>query len=241
VAPPGPEFVSVVIPAFNETGRLPASLRRIDAYCRGRFSRHEILVVDDGSTDGTAELVRLQPGVGLLRMPRNSGKGAAVRAGMLAAAGDIVLFTDADLSTPIEELEGALRCLADSAQVVIASRDLPDSRIERHQNAVRESMGKAFNLVVRTLAHLPYRDTQCGFKCYRAAAAREIYRRTRIDGFAFDVETLVIARRLGYVVVEMPVRWVDCPKSKVNIFRHPLEMIGELLRIRWNDLRRLYG
>jgi dolichyl-phosphate beta-glucosyltransferase len=231
------EFLSIVIPAYNEETRLPLTLVKVHDYCRARFAGYEVLVVDDGSTDSTAALASSQPQERVLHLPHNSGKGAAVRAGMLAARGELLLFTDADLSTPIEEMDGFLRHLEQAADVVIASRDLPDSRIERHQNPVRETMGKGFNLMVRILAGLPYTDTQCGFKCYRRSAALEIFRRSTINGFAFDVETLIIARRLGYSIAEVPVRWVDCPRSKVQILRHPAQMLADLLRIRWREAR----
>jgi dolichyl-phosphate beta-glucosyltransferase len=234
----------VVVPAYNEERRLLTSLPKISGYLRAHFVRHEILVVDDGSTDATAAVVTAfaqdAPAVRLLQLPVNSGKGAAVRAGMLAAAGDLVWLSDADLSTPIEELDNVLRHLRAGVDVVIGSRDLPESQIQRHQNPLRETMGKLFNLIVRLLSGLPYHDTQCGFKCYRRAAARAIFHRARINGFAFDVETLVLARRLGCRTVEMPVRWVNCPQSKVRILRHPAEMVLELLTIRLNEARGRY-
>jgi dolichyl-phosphate beta-glucosyltransferase len=228
------------VPAYNEQERLPLSLRKIGDYCRTRFDRFEIIVVDDGSTDQTAAVAE-SLGARVIRLARNTGKGAAVRAGMLAAAGDYVLFSDADLSTPIEELEKMWPHLTGAADVVIGSRDLPDSKIERHQNFLRETMGKTFNLFVRVVAGLPYRDTQCGFKCYRRVAAQAIFQRTRIDGFAFDVETLVIARRQGQHVIELPVRWINAPDSKVQVLRHPAQMLAELFVIRWHDLRNRYA
>lgn len=187
--------------------------------------------MDDGSTDDTSA-VAAAAGVRAIRLAPHTGKGAAVRAGMLAATGAIVLFTDADLSTPLEEIHPALALLHDGADVVIGSRNLPGSRVERHQHAIREVMGKTFNLFVRGLSGLPYPDTQCGFKCYRQAAAREIYRRAKTNGFAFDVETLIIARALGLHLRELPVRWINSPASKVQIWRHPLAMLLELVVIR---------
>jgi dolichyl-phosphate beta-glucosyltransferase len=237
---PRTEFLSVVVPAYNEEERLLVSLPKIAGYCRDRFAQFEIIVADDGSTDRTPAVAEAA-GARVIRLARNTGKGAAVRAGMLAANGDWILFSDADLSTPIEEFDKMLPHLSGNTDVVIGSRDMPDSQIERHQNFLRESMGKTFNLCVRLLAGLPYHDTQCGFKCYRRAAAQAIFQRTQIDGFAFDVETLVIARRLGYRVVELPVRWINCPKSKVQLLKHPAQMLAALLVIRWRDLRRRYG
>jgi dolichyl-phosphate beta-glucosyltransferase len=237
---PSPYSLSIVVPAYNEQSCLSATLRTIADYAANRFHQFEIIVADDGSTDRTAEIAQAA-GARVIRLAHNTGKGAAVRAGMLAATGDFVLFSDADLSTPIEEFEKMLPHLTGEVDVVIGSRDLPDSQIERHQNILRETMGKIFNLFVRLLAGLPYHDTQCGFKCYRQAAAKVIFQRAQITGFAFDVETLVIARRQGLRVVELPVRWINCPNSKVRVLRHPVLMLGELLAIRWNDLRNRYA
>lgn len=232
------------MPAYNEEARLPISLPVIHQYLGAHFQRFELIVVDDGSTDATASSVNMfardLPHLRLLQLGKNSGKGAAVRAGMLVAAGVYVLFSDADLSTPIEEMENVLTHLRTGADVVIGSRDLPDSKIQRHQNLLRETMGKTFNLIVRRLSGLMFADTQCGFKCYRREAAQAIFRRTVINGFAFDVETLVIARTLGFRIVEMPVRWVNSPNSKVQILRHPAEMIVEVIQVRLNNARGVY-
>jgi dolichyl-phosphate beta-glucosyltransferase len=230
------EFLSVVIPAYNEATRLPATLRAVHEYLTNHFDRFEIVVVDDGSTDNTAGAAEAG-GARLLRQPTNTGKGAAVRDGMLAGAGEIVLFSDADLSTPIEEVEKALDRLAQGWDVVIGSRALPDSDVQLHQNFVREYMGKAFNVFVRVLAGLPFRDTQCGFKCFTRRAAQTVFAQCVIDGFAFDVEALSVARRLGFRVTDMPVRWVNSPASRVNIWVHPWQMLGELLQIRWRHWR----
>jgi dolichyl-phosphate beta-glucosyltransferase len=228
--------VSVVIPAYNEAARLPATLRTVAEYLTRRCRRFEIIVVDDGSTDETATLAETA-GARVLRQPTNTGKGAAVRAGMLAATGDVVLFSDADLSTPIEELEPALHLLGQGWDVVIGSRALPDSNVQVHQNILRESLGKAFNVFVRTLAGLPFRDTQCGFKCFTRTAAQQVFARCAVNGFAFDVEALLVAQRLGCRVTDMPVRWVNSPASRVRMLVHPWQMLGELLRIRWRYRR----
>jgi dolichyl-phosphate beta-glucosyltransferase len=238
------EFLSVVIPAYNEERRLPASLPAIHGYLSSRFDRFEIIVVDDGSTDGTAALVKwfagTAPHVRLLTVTPNRGKGHAVRHGMLAAGGDVVLFSDADLSTPIEEVEGMLDLIARDAQVVVASRALPGSDIQVRQRFLRQRMGEVFNLLVRALVGLPFVDTQCGFKCFTRPVAQAVFGRARIDGFAFDVEALLLARRLGFRTVDVPVRWVNSPESRVTMFRHSAQMLVDLLRIRVHEARGAY-
>jgi len=233
---PNPEFLSVVIPAFNEETRLAKTLPVVLDYLRAQFERFELLVIDDGSTDQTAVIAETV-GARVLRLPVNTGKGAAVRAGMLAASGEIVLFSDADLSTPIAEIAQALVLHREGIDVVMGSRALPASDVQLHQNIIRESMGKMFNVFVRLLAELPFRDTQCGFKSFRRAAAQAVFERCRVNGFAFDVEALIIAQRLGYRLADMPVRWVNSPQSKVKILLHPLQMFIELVGIRWRNRR----
>ena len=193
-------------------------------------------MVDDGSDDGTTAVVEEfaahAPEVILIRLPHNQGKGAAVRAGMMAANGEAVLFTDADLSTPIKEVGSALKLLVEGADVVIGSRALAGSRILVRQNRVRESLGKLFNYLVRAMLRIPFRDTQCGFKLFRREAAHNVFQRTRINGFAFDVESILIAQRLGLAVREMPVHWLNDPESKVILLRHPAQMLADLWRLR---------
>jgi glycosyltransferase involved in cell wall biosynthesis len=213
--------ISIVVPAYNEERRLPATLDALVGYLSRRgFPFAEIVVVDDGSTDGTAALVERRSDpvpIRLLRNPGNRGKGYAVRHGMLEAAGDWILFTDADLSAPIDELSRLEAAVAGGrAEVAIGSRGLDRSLIERHQPGLRETAGRFFNLVMRLVTGLPFRDTQCGFKLFAARAAREIFRRQRLDGFGFDVEALFLARRLGLRVVEVPVRWSDVEGTKVS-------------------------
>lgn len=241
---PLPPSLSLVIPAFNEERRLGETLRQAETYLAEHFPTHEILIADDGSTDGTARIVeaaaRANPAIRWLGTPRNEGKGAAVRRGMLAAQHEIAAFTDADLSTPLEELPPAIEQLRDGYAIVIGSRAHPHARLEIRQNPIREGMGKSFNRVVQLITRLPFPDTQCGFKVFTHAAARQIFPRTRIDGFAFDVEVLVIARELGLRVVDLPVHWRHAPHSRVNVFRHPLAMLLEVGCIHWHRARGRY-
>jgi glycosyltransferase involved in cell wall biosynthesis len=238
--------ISIVIPAYNEEKRLPSTLRAVLSYLQSRpWSNPEILVVDDGSADGTAAAAeRFQqeyPIVRLLRNPGNRGKGYSVRHGMLKARGEWVLFSDADLSAPIEELEGLLAVAHQTrASVVIGSRALDRSLIRVHQSKLRENAGRIFNLFMRVLTGLPFWDTQCGFKLFSAEAAREVFRRQRIERFGFDAEVLFIAKKLGYHTVEAPVRWSHSEGTKVSMFRDSLNMFLDLLLIRWNQLRGHY-
>jgi dolichyl-phosphate beta-glucosyltransferase len=235
--------ISIVVPAYNEELRLPSTLDALAAYLDAReWKFAEIVVVDDGSTDGTAALVErrcaARPLIRLLRNPGNRGKGYAVRHGMLEAKGDWILFSDADLSTPIGELDKLhAAAQARGAQAAIGSRALDRSLVERHQPGLRETAGKFFNLVMRLTTGLPFRDTQCGFKLFQAPAAREIFRRQQLDGFGFDVEALFIARKLGIPAIEVPVRWSDVEGTKVSTLRG-LDAFVDLARIR---LRQMAG
>jgi dolichyl-phosphate beta-glucosyltransferase len=233
--------LSIVVPAYNEEKRLPATLRRLAEYLHGRrFDFMEVVVVDDGSGDGTAAAAGAFPCVRLLRNPGNRGKGYSVRHGILEARGEWVLFTDADLSTPIEELERLWESAERAgAAVAIGSRALDRSLIGVHQPVLREAMGRFFNLAMRVITGLPFQDTQCGFKLLEAGAAREIFQRQSLDGFGFDVEMLFLARRLGYRVLEIPVRWNDVQGTKVSLGRG-IAAFGDVARVRWNALRGRY-
>lgn len=192
----------------------------------------EIIVVDDGSSDSTVTLVEQFRShareVWLIRLPHSRGKGAAVRIGMLVAIGDAILFSDADLSTPIEEVEGTLKLLQEGGDLVIGSRALAESQILTRQTPLRESLGRLFNRLIRAFLGIPIRDTQYGFKLFRREAARAVFQRARTNGFAFDVEALLLALQLGYVVRELPVRWVNDPESRVTLWRHPAQMLADL-------------
>lgn len=228
------ERFSLVIPAYNEEHRIEKTLEEVIAYFKPRRP-FEVLVVDDGSKDQTADRVKRYveqfPEVKLLQSPSNAGKGAAVRQGMLAATGQVICFSDADLSTPVSELEKLLPLLK-SFDVVIASRMLPDSDISVSQSWIRRLLGQVFRGLVKGLFSIPFSDTQCGFKCFRREAAREIFSRTQINGFVFDVEVLLLAQRMGYSICEVPVRWADSSSSTVVLRRHLPQICRDLWRIR---------
>jgi glycosyltransferase involved in cell wall biosynthesis len=238
--------LSVVIPAYNEASRLPATLGRVSAYLASRgFDFEEILVVDDGSTDGTAARAEAfaasHPNVRVLRNPGNRGKGYAVRNGMLEARGDWRLFTDADLSSPIEEVEKLVGAVRDRhAGVAIGSRALDRSLISVHQPPYREIAGKFFNLVMRLAVGLPFRDTQCGFKLFSREAAEAAFSRQLLERFGFDVEVLLIARLHGFHIEEVPVKWAHVEGTKVSTWNGAQSFL-DLLVIRWNRLSGKYG
>ena len=229
--------LSVVVPAFNEALRLGPTLDRLCEFARTLPGGAEIVVVDDGSSDGTGDLEHRpeflgRPGLRWLRLPANRGKGAALRAGGLASGGDEVLLCDADLSTPIEDYE-LLRPHLARAAVVLGSRGVPESKIGRRQPLYRELMGRLFNLMVRVVAVDGIRDTQCGFKLLRGDLARKLFADLRIDRFAYDVELIWLARRRGLEVAEVGVTWVDSPASSVHAVRDSSRMLADILRIRW--------
>lgn len=233
--------LSVVIPAFNESARLPSTLVRVKQHLEKLSLSHEILVVDDGSLDDTA--ARAQQALGgsvrVLRNEGNRGKGYSVRRGMLEATGERRLMSDADLSTPIEELDLLMRRMDEGFDVVIASRALPGANVLVHQSFLRENIGRAFNLLVRALVLSDLHDTQCGFKLFLAEAAQEAFARTRLDGFSFDVEVLYIARRRGRRIAEVPVTWRNDAATRVTLLRGFAAFL-DVARIRANALRGLY-
>ena len=238
--------LSIVIPAYNEERRLPKTLDAILAYLQARTYRTEILVVDDGSSDGTREVVdayrRKHSGLRLVSNGKNRGKGFSVRHGMLEARGEITLFTDADLSTPIEEADKLFAALRDeNFDCAIGSRAMERSLIEVHESQIREQAGMLFNRVVRWTMRIEFSDTQCGFKAFRRERARPIFERQRVDRFGFDPEILFLAKRNGLRVAEVPVRWSHDFATKVNVLGDGLQMVLELLRIRWNAVRGVYS
>ncbi len=227
--------LSIVVPAYQEEARIRRALETLAAFLRARGEPFEVLVVDDGSRDATPALVeefaRGREGFALVRLPANRGKGAAVREGLARARGARVLFTDADLSTPLEELDALDRELRDGADFVLASRGLAGSRLEVRQPWYRERMGKIFNGIVRLLTGIPFRDTQCGFKLLRGDAARALAGEMREDGFSFDVELILLARRRGLALREVPVAWRNDTGSRVNPVWDSAAMLAALVRI----------
>ena len=240
----GVVHLSVVIPAFEEVARIGQTLERVRAYLDDQAFASEVVVVVDGGRDGTLALVRAAmtgwPALTVLKSDVNQGKGHSVRRGMLAAGGRYLLFSDADLSTPIAEVERLIAALEAGADIAIGSRALAGSDVRVSQAWWRRSMGRVFNHIVRRVAVPGIGDTQCGFKCFRRDAARRIFALQRVRRFAFDVELLWLARRLGYRVAEVPVTWVNDPSSRVNPVTDSLRMLVDLARLRYDDLRGAY-
>jgi dolichyl-phosphate beta-glucosyltransferase len=233
--------LSVVVPAYNEARRLPATLARVRAHLRDLGRQHEIVVVDDGSSDTTADVARdAGDDVRVLRHEPNRGKGYAVRRGMLAATGARRLITDADLSTPIEELAKLEAEIERGFEVAIGSRAMAGSRIEVHQPAYREAMGRLFNRLVQALLLPGLQDTQCGFKLFTARAAQAAFSASSLDGFCFDVEALYVARHKGLRIAEVPVTWRNDAATRVGLGGGAAAFV-DLARIRLRAWRGAYG
>jgi dolichyl-phosphate beta-glucosyltransferase len=230
------QSVSVVIPAFNEELRIGPTLDAVFSYVARHYPHYELIVVDDGSRDRTADVVRDFIGRGgllkLLVNDRNRGKGYSVKRGALSSSGDIIAFTDADQSVPIEELPRFIGAIEEGFDMAIGSRALRDSDIIRRQAVWRETMGKIFNLFVQASVLRGIRDTQCGFKCFSRPCAMDLFSAMRLDGFAFDVELLYLAGLRGYRIKELPVKWVNSPESTVNPFSDSAAMLKELFTIK---------
>jgi glycosyltransferase involved in cell wall biosynthesis len=243
-----PRRLSIVIPAYNEESRILPTLGKIHRFLETEKIEAEILVVNDGSTDRTAEVVETQiaslrpiADLQVLHNPGNRGKGYSVRHGMLKAEGERVLFTDSDLSSPIEEYRKLAAPLdRGEASIAIGSRALKDSQVQTHQSLWREYSGRTFNVVVRAVARLPFRDTQCGFKLFSREAARAVFPLQPLDGFGFDVEILYIARKLGYCAAEIPVVWRDVAASRVRLSSGARAFL-DILRVRIQDLKGVYN
>jgi dolichyl-phosphate beta-glucosyltransferase len=227
--------LSVVVPAYNEARRILPTLQAIFAYLERTEPDFEVIVVDDGSTDATYDLVQRtfgsRPQLRLIRSGTNRGKGYAVRRGTHEASGDWVLFSDADLSTPIEELEKMRPWMAQNFDLILGSRAHPEAKILRRQRWFREASGKLFNVFVRLVVGLPFRDTQCGFKLFRRERMLEVFDLCVVDRFAFDVEIIALALAMGRKVAEVPVVWENSPYSTVSFWRG-VEAYAELWRIR---------
>jgi glycosyltransferase involved in cell wall biosynthesis len=232
-------FLSIIIPSYNEELRLPASLELIASYIQRSGRETEVVVVDDGSTDETAAVAeRFRGRIPLLRVianGENRGKGYSVRHGMLEARGEIVLFTDADLSAPIEEADKLIGALGEY-DVAIGSRALDRNLIAVHESGFREFAGIVFNKIVRVVLWLPFVDTQCGFKAFRRERCHIIFEQQRIERFGFDPELLYLARHHGLKSVEIPVRWAHSPATKVSMLRDSVLMFLDVFTIRWNAL-----
>jgi len=229
-------YLSIVIPAYNEEARIASTLEAVSDFLSLQTYTSEVVISDDGSLDGTLaicrEFAKAHSNFKILHKEKNHGKGAAVRSGMLEASGEYVLMCDADLATPIQELDGFWEHIKEGADIVIASRPLKESHLVRRQPFYRELAGRAFNHAVRIMAVQDIYDTQCGFKLFRGEVARRIFPLCSLDGFSFDIEVLHIAQKLGFSIVEAAVHWYHQPGSKVRVLRDGLRMLSDLVRIR---------
>ena len=238
-------YLSIVIPAYNEEKRIGRTLEKVMGYLKTKDYECEIIVVNDGSTDSTREMIRKFEGMdSMLSVIENKigkGKGYSVRRGMLEARGKFALFSDADLSTPIEEIEKLIYWLEKDYDIAIGSRDLPDSQVEIHQSFLREGMGKIFNKIMNLIVFTGFKDTQCGFKCFKRHVVNKVFSKQRINGFAFDVENILIAMQHGFRIKEVPVRWLNSPYSKVSVVRDPALMLYDLFRIKFNNFAKKYN
>jgi dolichyl-phosphate beta-glucosyltransferase len=236
--------LSIVIPAYNEESRIAPTVRDIVGYCRSQRRAFELIVVDDGSRDGTTKVGRGLseefPEVRLIRLAANHGKGYAVRSGVVNAVGRIILFADADGATPISEIERLESALEAGADVAVGSREGGDAGIRVKAKLYRRLIGRTFHILVESLANPGVRDTQCGFKLFRSEVSHDLFSRMRMNGFSFDVEVLVMARQRGYRVTEVPVNWTHQPGSKVRLASDSLHMAADLFRIRAHWLRGEY-
>lgn len=235
---------TIIIPAYNERERITSTLDKVLAYIASERWRAEIVVVNDGSRDDTAEIVKQyaqsNPAVRLIENPGNRGKGYSVRNGVLHALGDVLLFTDADLSSPIYEATKLFNAIDNGADLAIGSRWLRSELQTEKQPLYRQLFGRIFNLLLRGILGLNYKDTQCGFKAFTREAATNIFTRQKIDRWGFDPEILFLANRLKYRVEEVPVEWAHDSRSKINPLLDGFKMFLELLRIRWNSLTGSY-
>jgi len=235
-------FLSIVVPAYNEEARLPQTLPRIVDFLRAQDYAAELVVVDDGSTDGTCRIVEdIAATVPFVRLIRNEhrGKGYAVKTGGMAAAGDYIFLCDADLSMPIEEVARFLPPALEEYDVAIGSREVEGAR-RYDEPGLRHLMGRVFNTLVRLLAVRGFQDTQAGFKCFAREAAREMFPYQTMDGFGFDVEILFIAQKRGFRIVEVPINWYYMSNSRVSPVSDSVRMFREILQVRMNDWRGLY-
>jgi dolichyl-phosphate beta-glucosyltransferase len=238
-------MISVVIPAYNEGNRVITSYRILTEYFQKNHPDYELIFVDDGSGKPLKqELGRFlndDPHTKILTNETNKGKGYSVRRGIIASKGEYVLFTDADLSTPIKEAEKLISALGNGYDLAIGSRALPSSEILLHQSFHRESSGKTFNVILRKILPLQITDTQCGFKAFRRDVAQDIFKRQTLNGFCFDAEILMIAKERGYKLKEIPVVWLNSEKTSVNLFKEPLMMFVDLIKVKINSMKGKYS
>jgi len=236
---------SIIIPAYNESDRIRPTLDELLRHSREHNWDVEILVVDDGSRDDTAEIARqygkAHPQILLVQNPGNRGKGYSVRNGMLHARGDICLFTDADLSSPISEAQRLFDAIAEGADIAIGSRWLRSELQTERQPLYRQAFGRIFNLMLRVILGLNFADTQCGFKAFRLTVAQSIFPLQRVERWAFDPEILFLAQRMGFTVKEVPVLWAHSEGTRLHPFRDGFRMFLEVLRIRWNSITGAYA
>ena len=236
--------LSIIIPAYNESARISRALKQVLACVHERNWPAEVIVVNDGSRDDTAEIVKKiaakDPIVRMIENPVNRGKGYSVRNGMLHAAADVIMFTDADLSSPIEETERLLAAIRDGADIAIGSRWLDRGRQTKHQPWYRQMFGRCFNAVTRLVMGLPFADTQCGFKAFRRDAGYTVFQLQRIERWGFDPEILFIALKRGYTVREVPVTWGHDERSRLSYLKDGIKMLEELAYVRWNALTGVY-
>ena len=228
---------SIIIPAYNESERITATLESVAAYARQQQWDVEVLVVNDGSRDNTVavveQLARAHPFIRIIENPGNRGKGYSVRNGMLQSRGEILLFSDADLSSPIEEAPKLFETLAAGADVAIGSRWLRAELQSQRQPLMRQIYGRMFNVALRLMLGLNFRDTQCGFKAFRREAAQRIFPLQKIERWGFDPEILFLARKLGFRTVEVPVRWAHSAGTRLHPLRDGMRMVWEIFRVRW--------
>jgi dolichyl-phosphate beta-glucosyltransferase len=231
---------SIVIPAYNESARIPATLEAVVSCLRKHGWATEVIVVNDGSTDSTAEVVRAfactAPEVRLIENPGNRGKGYSVRSGILQAVGEVVLFTDSDLSAPIEEADRLFAAIEQGADIAIGSRWLESGRQTHKQPLYRQFFGRCFNAVTRTIMGLHFADTQCGFKAFTREAAQTVFQLQTIERWGFDPEILFIALKRGLRVVEVPVSWAHDERTRMSYLKDGMKMLEEIAAIRWNAL-----
>ena len=237
--------ISLIIPVYNEEKRIKLTLGKCISYFKNKKIDYEIIIVDDGSTDKTRLIIKdslsKNKNIKLTKQRKNKGKGYSVKEGMLLANGDYLLFSDADLSTPIEEIEKFIKVMKKGYDIVIASRNMKDSIIPIKQPFFRKLLGQVFPFIVNLLILPGYKDTQCGFKLFKKEVAIKIFSKQKINDFGFDVEILFIAKKYGYKIKEIPVIWSNSLGSKVNPLLDSIRMFLDILKIRLNDIKNTYN